>query len=243
MHASEILSVLDHCAAKHTFPVMDHGYIYPAASRLSVHRSETDWALVFESFEYSPRLGLPNLAIHSFGSRLMNRSTPYRDAALNQNYLKQHPHDDSVCLDDVLGTEWGDLLIDEWLVANPDCQLPLRGKAVRPPMIDDLHRVGIAPQQDDAVSVVEWCRYLAATERESVLATPDERTRQIPPGMNTLLVLDEWRHPDLSGGERPSGSECFQQLAEVLEPGRPDLYAPTRPPNSHWSNWPKAGTL
>ena len=42
----EILGVLDACASSFNFPAMDNGYVYPAASKLSVYRSEEDWAFV-----------------------------------------------------------------------------------------------------------------------------------------------------------------------------------------------------
>lgn len=31
-----------------TFPMLDDGYLYLAATRLCLHRSDTDWALVIE---------------------------------------------------------------------------------------------------------------------------------------------------------------------------------------------------
>lgn len=42
---------------------------------------------------------------------------------------------------------------------------------------------------------------------------------------------------------RPSGSETFQQLAQVLVTGDIEKYVPGRPSNTHWSNWPDGGTL
>lgn len=56
-------------------------------------------------------------------------------------------------------------------------------------------------------------------------------------------MLDEWHHPDVMDGVRPSESETFMLLADVLVDGRPELYRPTQAPNTHWSNWPDAGNL
>ena len=59
-----------------------------------------------------------------------------------------------------------------------------------------------------------------------------------------LLQLEEWHHPDVvDDEERPSGSETFAQLAAVLSSGELAHYRPTRPPNTHWVNWPDGGTL
>jgi len=91
--------------------------------------------------------------------------------------------------------------------------------------------------------VHELTRYLAETLREEVLATPEERRRQIPPDLEQILQLEEWHHPDLANGEVASQSETFRQLAEVLSSGDPSRYAPAMAPNSHWSNWPEGGLL
>jgi len=53
--AGHILTILDACCHSATFPMLDNGYVYLAASRLSLHRSTTDWALVIEVFGFSPR--------------------------------------------------------------------------------------------------------------------------------------------------------------------------------------------
>ena len=45
-----ILGVLDQSAEAFTFPMLDNGYVYLAASRLSLFRSDKHWAVVFEIF-------------------------------------------------------------------------------------------------------------------------------------------------------------------------------------------------
>ena len=47
-----ILDVLDRAAADFTFPMLDNGYVYLAASPLSLHRSASDWAVMFERFGF-----------------------------------------------------------------------------------------------------------------------------------------------------------------------------------------------
>jgi hypothetical protein len=44
--SEDILSILDQCSADFTFPMLDNGYVYLAATRLSLHRSDADWGLV-----------------------------------------------------------------------------------------------------------------------------------------------------------------------------------------------------
>ncbi len=52
--ADEILRILDDCGGAFTFPALDNGYVYLAGTRLSLHRSPEDWALVIEVFGFSP---------------------------------------------------------------------------------------------------------------------------------------------------------------------------------------------
>jgi len=42
---------------------------------------------------------------------------------------------------------------------------------------------------------------------------------------------------------RPGSYETWQLIAKVLATGDTTLYKPTLTPNSHWSNWPDAGSL
>jgi hypothetical protein len=91
-----ILSILDGCCEIFSFPMLDNGYVYLAATRLSLYRSETDWAMVIEVFGYSPREGTPSVAIHTFASRLHDRNPPeqYINRSAYENYLANHPHDE-----------------------------------------------------------------------------------------------------------------------------------------------------
>src|ERR1700738_732190 len=92
-----ILSILDHCCSAFTFPMLDNGYVYLAATRLSLHRTEIDWALVIEVFGYSPRSGLPDTHIYTFASSLHNRNLPekYVNRQAYDNYLLHNPHNES----------------------------------------------------------------------------------------------------------------------------------------------------
>jgi len=45
-----ILAILDRCCDRNTFPMLDNGYVYLAATRLSLFRSPDDWAIAIEVF-------------------------------------------------------------------------------------------------------------------------------------------------------------------------------------------------
>jgi len=93
----EILSILDRCCDDFTFPMLDNGYVYLAATRLSLYRSATDWAIVIEVFGFSPRAGLPDTHIYTFASRLHDRDPPegYFNRQAYENYLANNPHNES----------------------------------------------------------------------------------------------------------------------------------------------------
>ncbi|WP_460067494.1 DUF7003 family protein [Streptomyces sp. YKOK-I1] len=89
----------------------------------------------------------------------------------------------------------------------------------------------------------EVFRELVPAHRELLLADGAELREEIPADLPLLLRLEEWNHPDDHWDTPPGGHETFRLLAEVLESGDPARYRPTLPPNTHWSNWPEAGTL
>src|SRR4051812_44760551 len=93
----QILAVLDRCCEDATFPMLDNGYVYLAATRLSLYRSIADWAMVIELFGFSPRAEFPDLTLYTFASTLHDRNTPghYVSPDAYRMYLANHPNDDS----------------------------------------------------------------------------------------------------------------------------------------------------
>jgi len=243
--ADDVLQVLDACCDAYTFPMLDNGYVYLAATRLSLYRSPQDWAMVIEVFGFSPRAGLPDTAIQTFASRLhdRDRAEKYASPTAYENYLASNPHNEYRSVFPVDEGDWQDPEWDEQ-VAEQATEVRVRGQAIALPAPADYQRHGIALEQPPRVFVFELCRYLAAVAREAVLATPTERAISVRPDMQQILQLEEWHHPNVvDESERPSGSPTFQQLAKVLETGDVGCYQPTAAPNTHWSHWPDGGTL
>jgi hypothetical protein len=243
--SGEILSILDRCCDAFTFPMLDNGYVYLAATRLSLYRSPQDWAIVIEVFGFSPRAGLPDTHIQTFASRLHNRDTPkdYINRDAYENYLAIHPHDEYRTVFPVDEGPWQDAEHEEFVSADAS-EIVVRKQARPLPRPEDYARHGIKLEDAPRVQVFELCRYLAAIAREEVLATPQERRVSVLPEMGQILQLDEWHHPNVVDDEqRPGGSETFQQLAHVLATGDVRLYRPSQPPNTHWQNWPEGGRL
>ena len=240
----EILRVLDRGAEAFVFPMLDNGYLYLAATRVSLHRSTNDWALVFEVFSFSPRAGLPDLCVCTFGSRLRDRNPPERYASREAylNYLAQHPNDDSRLFFPIAEGDWQDEEFFD-IVSLDARSIQLREQVLPLPNADEFADYDIELSEAPRILIFELCRLLAAKHRDLVLATPEERRVSVPEELTEVLVLDEWRHPDLLSGERPSTTETFVQFADVLASGNVAKYAPSAEPNAHWRFWLGGGTL
>lgn len=245
INTEEILSILDSCCDAYTFPMLDNGYVYLAATRLSLYRSTKDWAMVIEVFGYSPRASLPHTHIYTFSNKLYNRDKleDYVNAQAYRLYLENNPYNESRFIYPIEEGPWQDeeycepVAIDAKEVVVRDNTMPL-------PPIGDYPRYGIELEESPRVQIFELCRYLAEIAREQILATPQERRMSVRPKTVQLLQLEEWHHPNIvDDNERPSKSETFQQLAKVLVTGDVGFYCPSQAPNTHWKNWPEGGLL
>lgn len=243
--ARQILDILDDAARNFIFPMLDNGYVYPAAARLNVYLSPSDWALVFETFGFSPRSGSPDVTVTTLASRIIRAKSEADFLTLDayRNYLQLHPHDEQCFYHPIEDNAWIDTEIGD-LVRLRANALTLRGQRQALPSLADYKEAGVALENTSRPQVYELCRALAHSRREEVLATPNEREANVPEDVVCLLVLDEWYHPDVvDPSALPSSNTTFQQLAIVLESGDPAAYCPAVQPNSHWSNWPEGGAL
>jgi hypothetical protein len=243
--ADNILAVLDRCCDAFTFPMLDNGYVYLAATRLSLYRTAADWAMVIEVFGFSPRSGLPDTHIHTFASSLYNRDAPekYVNREAYDRYLANNPNNDSRFVYPIDAGGWQDNQNSE-IVAEDARGVVLRGQSQPIPSLDEYAQRGVTLENPPRVRVFELCRFLADVARNSVLATTQEQRVSVLPDMAPIVQLEEWHHPNVvDNDERPSGSETFQQLAQVLATGNLGFYQPSRLPNTHWRNWPEGGLL
>jgi hypothetical protein len=245
MHSqAQILSILDSCCEAFTFPMLDNGYVYLAATRLSLYRSPHDWAIVIEVFGYSPRAGLPDTHVHTFASRLCRQKSvdDYVSRSAYETYLANNPSNESTFVFPIEQGNWQDAENGDLMAAGQHAMV-VRGKALNVWQPEAYAASGITLQSAPDIHVYEACRLLAALERNSVLATPEQRRACIPHDLTQMMQLEEWNHPDIVNREYPSSNQTFQSLAEVLTGGAASDYKAIRHPNTHWSNWPDGGSL
>uniref|UniRef100_UPI003B52815D DUF7003 family protein n=1 Tax=Roseovarius indicus TaxID=540747 RepID=UPI003B52815D len=230
--ARAILGALDASAMGYVLPMLDHGYLYLAATRMSLFRSERHWAVVFEVFGFSPRVGVPDLWVTTIDGEI--------DASGSSADDRHGRHPKAQTFRPVPDGDWIDVEDPERVAAEG--RLVLRGREMPLPERGAYAAAGIDLLEARPL-VFELCRYLAAMHREEVLATEAERRGNIAPDMAQVMVLDDWHHPDLAGGELPGDTETFRQLAEVLATGDASIYTAPETGNTHWRNWPEGGRL
>jgi hypothetical protein len=243
--ADEILRVLDQGARDFIFPMLDNGYVYLAASRLSLFASDEDWAMVFEIFGYSPREGIPDLMVTAFTSRpVRTRSVAdYVSDEAWQGHLGLYAQVEQTAFFPIECDDWLDPDMSEQVAAGAS-SLVLRGRRILLPDEEAYRNAGITLEQPDRPMVFELARALAFHHRDQVLATQAELRTHLVPELTPLLVLDDWHHPNVVDEDAPpSSTETFRQFAEVLSCADPSLYRSSETPNTHWSNWPDGGTL
>lgn len=240
--SDKILQTLDQCSEAFNFPMLDNGYVYLAATRMSLFWSIEDWALVIEVFGFSPRSEIPDIHIYSFASKLYqrNKQSNYVSAEAYEDYIRNNPNNEGRFIYPIDNDTWIYENDPEILCNKSVCFL--RGKEIELPSKEKYREFGVTLEKDKP-QVFEFCRYLAAIERSAVLASQKERRISVLPSMKQILQLEQWHHPDVAEEELPSECETFQQISAVLETGDVSKYRPTLPPNTHWGNWPDGGTL
>ncbi len=211
----QILGQLDQAAEDYRFPLLDHGYYYPVDVRLHGFRDDERWAIVIESVGYNPRAFNLVDVLHVYGNCIRGEPGPTDDVA---DFLDRIDNMDELQDD------------EEEVVAAGVESMIVRGHPV-----PSANRAG--------VDLVDVFRSLTPTFRELTLADEEELRRRLPIDLGQMLRLEEWHHPDVLGGDRPSESETFILVADVLVEGNPAVYKPSQAPNTHWSNWPDGGSL
>ncbi len=236
---TSILDQLDYASMKWwiSFPLLRSGSRYPAATRLSCYGADCAWGLVVEVLGFSnltERHGCIAAQVHVYANEKHPPTDPYSYCASDLRVTADGEGPPLFDPEDILGQRINPAAVD----------MRIRGRVV--PVTtnpSDYEAAGIPLEEPPDIYGQELLRWLAPRHRDLLLATEEEIAERLGRRMPLILRLDEWHHCDPMLGERPSQCETFQMLAEVLATGDPSRYRPTEPPNTHWSNWPMAGTI
>lgn len=224
----EVLQQLD---TTPDFPMLDNGYVYPATVRLNAFRDAAGlrWALVIEVVGWnnhqSDHQAIEN-TLYCFGNWL---NVP--PGLTNEGFLHMtRDGDESATFDDQdVDAEARTLYAREKLVRIPRARKRYK-------------ELGIELEDPDTIKGYELLRALIVEHRALFLATEEELRQRVPSDLPLVLRLDQWRHPQV-GSEKPSQTETFQMIAEVLATGDAKRYQPKTKPNTHWKHWPMGGQL
>jgi hypothetical protein len=214
--AEQILAQLDDAAREYHFADPEHPYSFAIDARLHLFRDDSRWALLIELVGYNPRAGNVVDIVHAYGNCLTRGRSGYE----NEDFLSRVDNMDEI--EDCDNPEY---------LCTDGGPVQIRGR-----------RIPVSAAVGDPLEDV--FRLLVPEHRDLLLADEPELRRRIPADLPRVLVLDEWWHrqPDRYD-ELPSETETFQQLATVLTTGDLTAYQPSKPSNTHWSNWPESGSL
>jgi hypothetical protein len=208
---------------------------YPIDVRLSFYRADTDWCIVMESLTYWV-LGVEGhlsarLCTYCFGNDLLQvPGLVTQESGLTADGPSGSLFDPDDIMQTLISAMAKDMLIRHKIV--PITTDPAEYAAV-----------GIELKQPPRILGYELLRLVAPKYRRLFFAPERDVVEVIGKPMPLLLRLDEWLHPDRDKGETPADSESFQMIADVIVHNDPSLYQPRERPNTHWSNWPLAGTM
>lgn len=181
--STDILSVLDACCDSFAFPMLDNGYVYLAATRLSLFRSTSDWAIVTEVFGFSTRSGVPDTHISTFASCLHNRKSPrnFVTREAYDNYLKNNPNNESTVIFPTAEGEWQNPE-DSEVIADGVTEISLRGQIVHLPSREEYSDTAFRSKT----------RMLYAFSRHAVSSLPSTATQfwLIPTNAESMFRLN-----------------------------------------------------
>ena len=134
----EILNQLDLCATDFTFPVLDNGYVYLGAARLSAYRTDRYWALILEQLGSNYRAGGVYNSLYCFGNCLHYTPGLTDDAIL---WVLDDPANDAYLFSEE----------DRWDVLKEKGGVRIRGQVVPYDVTpENLLKNGIGEQQQDS---------------------------------------------------------------------------------------------
>jgi hypothetical protein len=244
--ASEIVRILDDAAEQFEFPMLDNGYIYPLDVRLSAYCDSNRWAIVIEQIGVSNRDPSVMNNIYAYGNCLapVHGESDFVSAEAYRIWKQRHKFMQTTQFYPVDDGPSAPLLNDD-MELNPDARdFVARDKLFKIVREQEAYQKrGLELSQPERIELFEVIRYWLPEIRQYLVATEEELHKVVPNDLPLILRLDEWLHPDLANGDKPSACSTFLMIADVIENANAATYTPDLNPNTHWSNWPDGGIL
>lgn len=242
----DILSLWDECYRRRRFLILDGGEEWPAGSRLTIYRNDNDWALVMEELcFFSPgggHLGICDLIYRSGSNISVERKGAGKtylhvtsDGEGEPAFLPPHQFDVNPNVKSIrVRGKIVKVDVSEYALKKKAIPLP-KATQVNYRRVDGKCEAKTIPPKLLGQHLL-WS--LLPENREILLATDEERRDGLPREIPLFIQLDDWHHPPMMRDQlKPSQTETFKLLAEVIVAGDTSLYRPTLPANTDWRNW------
>ena len=229
----EILHQLDTEAENYVFPMLDNGYYYHGDQKLTIFRDEKRWAILLEVLQFNNHEnnidGITTIA-NVFGNCL----TGWNEND-NFNFFASDSDIETFLYDEInyvpyLNEKATSIKVRETIIPIQFDKEYYKGK-------------DIELEFEKKVTPWEFLRGLIPEYSHLFWLTRQEISNKIPLDLPEFMTLNNWHHPDLALGEKPSEMETFQQLADVIVTGDKTIYNTKEITNTHWTNWPEGGAL
>jgi hypothetical protein len=227
----DILMQLDSGAESYEFPMLDNGYYYHGDQKLTIFRDTKRWAMLLEVLAYNNHdFGVDGITTVTYiiGNCLIGFDNNFHFFA-NDNGAETFIFEDD----------------DPCPYLNSKAK-SIKVRDIEIPIIDEREHYkskNIELELDDKITPWEFMRGLIPEYSNLFWLTKEEISTKIPSDLPVLMTLANWHHPDLVSDEKPSETETFQQLADVILTGDKSLYNTSETNNTHWSNWLEGGKL
>lgn len=229
----EILEQLDSAAGNFEFPMFDNGYYYHGDQKLTIFRDDNRWAILLETLAFNNHefnIDGITLVADVFGNCLTGSNE--ND---NFNYFVSDNGVETFLYDEINYVPY--LNIEANNVKIRDKIIPIQFNK------EHYLNKGIELEFENKITPWEFLRGLIPEQSNLFWLKREEISHKIPIDLPIFMTLSEWHHPDLAGEEKPSDTETFKQLADVIVTGDKTLYNTKEIINTHWTNWPEGGKL
>ena len=217
-----------------SFPDLGHVYLHPVISRMSVYASDCAWAIIIETVTVNDR---------SLGHRGITDTLWCYGSCLREPIGA--PDQNRICRtgDGPEGPTFTDNAGGEGNLVRKEARtIRVRGVLLELPDSSAYSNAGVILSNPPNIEVFELIRVLATRHPELFLASAQELKSRMSQDIPLLMTLNEWNHPSIGHGDRPSQNETFQMIARAIVTQDVLSYRPAACANTHWSNWPEAGT-
>ncbi|HRW10965.1 MAG TPA: hypothetical protein P5121_37950 [Caldilineaceae bacterium] len=221
-----ILNQLDRCAETFNFPVLDNVHWRVADTRLTVFLDQ-EWAIVFEIIAFDIRIYSFVNIIYGYGSEVVDPG--FKTSVEIFSASPDHPFED----------DYGNTILD-----LHDFDLIIEGQEHNFAITNEqLAQYGLLLHDSEDIEA-NLLRIVCSLYQNRFFLDNEKLLLLLNrPHLQPFLRLDDWKHPNIAGGELPSKTACFQRLAEAISQKNQEIYSCSQNEiNTDWKNWtiPKA---